>query len=235
MMLKGQFLKLVVTVVIAAGSGLTACANNPQTPVQSPTASNTTENSSPAIDHSSMDHAAMDHSTMHGMGMDLGPADAEYNLRFIDAMIPHHQGAVEMAKQAKEKSKRPEIQKLADDIIKAQDKEIAQMKQWRTAWYPKATAEPVAYNAKTGKSAAMTPDQMQTMMMNQDLGTADAEFDLRFIDAMIRHHQGAVTMAKDALTKTKQPEIKSLAQDIIRSQEGEIQQMQQWKKAWYKQ
>lgn len=230
MMIKGQFLKLVITLgIVAAGSGLTACSNNSQTSVQSPTAS------SPTNDHSSMNHAAMDHSTMHGMGMDLGPADAEYNLRFIDAMIPHHQGAVEMAKQAKEKSKRPEIQKLADQIIKAQDPEIQQMQKWRSAWYPKATAEPIAYNAKTGKSAAMTPEQIQLMMMNQNLGAADGEFDLRFIEAMISHHQGAVTMAKDALKKTKQSEMKTLAQDIIRSQEGEIQQMEQWKKAWYKQ
>lgn len=230
MMIKGQFLKLVITLgIVAAGSGLTACSNNSQTSVQSPTAS------SPTNDHSSMNHAAMDHSTMHGMGMDLGPADAEYNLRFIDAMIPHHQGAVEMAKQAKEKSKRPEIQKLADQIIKAQDPEIQQMQKWRSAWYPKATAEPIAYNAKTGKSAAMTPEQIQLMMMNQNLGAADGEFDLRFIEAMISHHQGAVTMAKDALKKTKQSEMKTLAQDIIRSQEREIQQMEQWKKAWYKQ
>lgn len=69
------------------------------------------------------------------MSMDLGPADAEFDLRFVDAMIPHHQGAVEMAKEAQQKSKRPEIQKLAADIIQAQDKEIAQIKQWRQAWY----------------------------------------------------------------------------------------------------
>jgi len=57
--------------------------------------------------------------------MELGPADAEFDLRFIDAMTPH-QGAVEMAKEAQQKSKRPEIQKLAADIIQAQDKEINQ-------------------------------------------------------------------------------------------------------------
>jgi len=54
--------------------------------------------------------------------MELGPADAEFDLRFIDAMTPHHQGAVEMAKEAQQKSKRPEIQKLAADIIQAQDR-----------------------------------------------------------------------------------------------------------------
>jgi len=41
----------------------------------------------------------------------------------------------------------------------------------------------------------------------QDLGTADAEFDLRFMNAMIEHHEGAITMAKDALSKSKRPKI----------------------------
>lgn len=168
------------------------------------------------------------------MSMELGPADAEFDLRFVDAMIPHHQGAVEMAKEAQQKSKRPEIQKLAADIIKAQDKEIAQMKQWRQAWYPKA-ATPIAYNSQMGHSMPMSQDQMKDMMMSMDLGAANAEFDLRFLNAMIPHHDGAVTMAQDALSKSKRSQIKQLAQDIIKSQETEIAQMKQWKQAWYKQ
>ena len=175
----------------------------------------------------------MDHSSMGKMAMNMGPADADFDLRFVDAMTPHHQGAVQMAKEAQQKSKRPEIQKLAADIIKAQDKEINQMKQWRQAWYPKASAEPVAYNSKMGRSMPMSQDQMKGMMMNIDLGAADAQFDLRFLNAMIPHHEGAVVMAQDALSKSKRPEIKKLAQEIIASQKIEIKQMQQWKQAWY--
>ena len=67
----------------------------------------------------------------------LGPADAEYDHRFIDMMIPHHEGAILMAKDALQKSQRPEIKKLAEDIIVAQEKEIAQLKAWGEAWYHK--------------------------------------------------------------------------------------------------
>jgi uncharacterized protein (DUF305 family) len=73
------------------------------------------------------------------------------------------------------------------------------------------------------------------MMMSQNLGSADDSFDQRFIDAMIPHHEGALTMAQDALKKTKRPEIKKLTQEIVTSQQKEIDQMQQWRKAWYKQ
>jgi uncharacterized protein (DUF305 family) len=81
---------------------------------------------------------------------------------------------------------------------------------------------------------AMSPEQIQAMRMDMDLGAADGEFDLRFLNGMIPHHQGAVMMAKDALNKSKRPEIKKLAQAIISSQTAEIKQMQQWQQTWYK-
>lgn len=73
--------------------------------------------------------------TTGSMATDLGAKDGEYDKRFIDAMIVHHEGAIEMAEDARSKSERPEILKLADDIITAQRSEIAQMRAWRADWY----------------------------------------------------------------------------------------------------
>ncbi len=72
------------------------------------------------------------------MDMDLGPADAEYDLRFIDNMSVHHQGAIGMAEDALSKSQRSEIQQLSEDVIDAQSRENAQLQEWRLAWYPNA-------------------------------------------------------------------------------------------------
>ena len=215
---------------IALTSGLPACSSSAPNQAQAPTAT-ATDAGTKQMDHGNLGglhHGGMDHSMM-----DLGPADAEFDLRFIDSMIPHHEGAVVMAKAAQQKSQRPEIQTLATDIIKAQDKEIAQMQQWRTAWYPQAPNTPVAWHSTMGHAMAMSDDQIKAMRMDMDLGAADADFDKRFIDAMIPHHEGAVVMANDVLQKSKRPEVLQLAKNIIASQQTEIEQMQQWRKAWY--
>ncbi|MEH2104815.1 DUF305 domain-containing protein [Nostoc sp.] len=223
--LRNSFLALTLTAIASGGGLITGCASTAfQNQSQAPNATTSNANDKQIMNHG----GGMNHS----MGMDLGPADANFDLRFIDAMIPHHQGAVEMANVAQQKSKRPEIKKLADDIIKSQNQEITQMKQWRQTWYPNAGDKPMAYNSQMGHMMEMSSDQMKTMMMSQDLGAADAEFDLRFINAMIPHHEGAVTMAKDVLSKSKRPEVKQLAQEIINAQNTEIKQMQQWRKSW---
>jgi uncharacterized protein (DUF305 family) len=214
-----------------ASALLTGCSSSPQGNKQAQSLNNTTEVSNKQ--HGGMNHEGMQHGNMNH-NMDLGLADANYDLRFIDGMIPHHEGGVVMAKEALQKSKRPEIIKLANEILKAQNVEISEMKQWRKTWYPKAPTEPQAWHAQMKHMMAMSPEQIKAMRMDMDLGAADADFDLRFLNAMIPHHEGAVNMAKDALSKSKRLEIKKLAQAIISSQEAEIQQMQNWRQAWYK-
>lgn len=227
--IKKSLLGLSLGAVIAVG-GLTACSNSAQnsTSNQNPTASG-----SPMAGMSEMQHSKMNGGMM--MNMELGPADANFELRFIDAMIPHHQGAVKMAQEALQKSKRPEIKELAQSIIADQDKEIAQMQQWRKTWYANAASTPMAWNSGTHNAMPMSQEQMNGMMMNMDLGAADEQFDLRFINAMIPHHESAIVMAKDALQKSKRPEVQKLATAIVSSQQAEIDQMKQWRKAWYNQ
>lgn len=228
------FVALTFMAIASLGGVLTACSNASQS--GSTTSQNPSQaQNSPATEAGGKQDMNHGSSMNHSMAMDLGPADANYDLRFIDAMTPHHQGAVEMAQEVLEKSQRPEMKKLSQDIITAQKREIDQMKQWRRQWYPKADSKPMAYHAQMGHMMEMSSEQIQMMMMKGDLGAADAEFDLRFLNAMIPHHEGALVMAKDVLSKSKRPEMKQLAQEILASQQKEIDQMKQWRQAWYKQ
>lgn len=73
------------------------------------------------------------------MGMDMDAADLEpakpFDRAFIDAMVPHHEGAVAMAKRLLESGEQPRLRNMAQDIVDAQTKEIAQMREWRKDWY----------------------------------------------------------------------------------------------------
>ncbi|MCJ2541654.1 DUF305 domain-containing protein [Thermostichus vulcanus] len=176
-----------------------------------------------------------DHSVHAAHSMSLGPADESFDLRFIDAMIPHHEGAVIMAKEALEKSQRPEIRQLAEAILAAQSEEIEQMQAWRLSWYPEAPRYPLMWHEEMGHMMAMTPETLSDMRMDSDLGSADDQFDLRFMEAMILHHEGAVIMAEEALQKSQRPEILQLAEAILASQQAEIDQMRAWQQQWYPQ
>lgn len=79
-----------------------------------------------------MDMNSMMSTMMAGLN---GKTGAEFDKAFLSEMIVHHQGAVVMAQAVLKNSKRPELIKLANDIISAQKEEIAKMQGWQKAWF----------------------------------------------------------------------------------------------------
>ena len=73
--------------------------------------------------------------TMSQMSEDLTDKTGdEFDAAFITAMIEHHEGAIDMAKLAETRAEHDEIKQLSQDIITAQEGEIAEMKQWQQQW-----------------------------------------------------------------------------------------------------
>lgn len=73
---------------------------------------------------------------MHDMNVSLkGKTGEQLEQAFLDEMITHHEGAVEMAQVLLKETKRPELIKLANDIISAQNTEITMMKNWNKEWF----------------------------------------------------------------------------------------------------
>ena len=153
------------------------------------------------------------------------------DVAFAQGMISHHQQAVEMSDMALAQASSAKVKDLATRIKAAQDPEIKQMQGWLSTW-----DEPL--EAKSGGMGGMNHgggggmDDMAGMGMMtdaqmQELGAArGAEFDRMFLTMMIRHHEGAVTMARTELDKGKYPPAKQLAQAIVDAQQKEISEMQ---------
>lgn len=119
---KNILIAVVVSLLIGCGIGYTVAINkdtNMQTPAKS----------TMSAEHSSQNTNQDMASTLKGKkGEALDQA-------FLDAMIVHHQGAIDMAKVVLANSKRPELQKMAEDIISTQSSEIATMKGWLNTWF----------------------------------------------------------------------------------------------------
>ena len=85
-------------------------------------------------------NASTANASMSGMSMDdmadglRNKTGDEFDKAFIESMIVHHEGAVEMAKLSAKNAKHEEIRKLSKDIIAAQQREITEMKQWQSEW-----------------------------------------------------------------------------------------------------
>lgn len=163
----------------------------------------------------------MDHSQMKS---DPNAASQPYDLQFIDSMTAHHREAVSMAKLVDGRTQNADVKKFAGQIIADQEKEIGQMKAWRDQWF---SGKPAAVNMDLPGMA----DSMKMDMVKLS-NSKDKDFDLAFIEMMTSHHAGAVSMAKDAQTKAERPEIKTLANQIIKAQETEIKMMADWKTKW---
>jgi uncharacterized protein (DUF305 family) len=220
----------VLLALIATAFGL-GCQTQPS--------SNSANTNTAATDHSGHDMSNMkghDMSNMNGHDMSKmdhgssapGAAEQPFDLQFLDSMMHHHDGAIAMAEMALLKSEREELKTFARKIIEDQKRENAQMKTWRESWY---SGKPSALNMelegmKMGNMSSEHSKEMDAMQ-----GKA---FDTHFLDMMVPHHEGAVKMARELLKRGEHAELKALAEQIIKEQEAEINQMQAWKAEWSK-
>ena len=154
-----------------------------------------------------------------------GAAEAPQALQFIDTMIAHHQGAIDMAQLVNTRTQRAEMKKLAQGIIDEQRREIADMQMWRKKWF--GDAKPALNTDFPGMKTGMA--EMNTVKL---AGLKANEFDIEFIRQMIPHHEGAIEMAKALKTDDTYAELSKLADNIIRAQTAEIDQMKEWLGAW---
>ena len=192
--------------VLAASVALTACGDPDQ------------DTEDPADDPAAQNEQA---ETANG---DFNDADVEY----AAGMIVHHEQAVEMSDillQADDAD--PEVSALAEDIRAAQQPEIEQMESWLEAWGHEPDND-----GDHDNHGGMTGDGGHDGMMSEedlaDLESAEGGDASRlFLDQMIIHHEGAVTMAEDHLEAGQNSEALELSENVISDQNAEIEEMEE--------
>ena len=185
------------------------------------------------MDHGGSGGGSTEGSTSAGMdggstNMGAGAAreavapNGEYSdAAFVDAMIPHHEGALEMAEVAPDNAEHEEIRTLAREIVDAQRAEIEELRRIR--------------EDLGGSTMQMSGDEMEGMRMSEDPGelARARPFDRAFIDAMTPHHESAIEMANVALEESENQEVRGIAENIVAGQERELSQMEEWREEWY--
>ena len=143
-------------------------------------------------------------------------SSSEYStddINFAEMMIPHHEQAIEMSEIALLNASNPEVLQIAQEIKDAQAPEIELMKTW------------------TGVEGSSHTGHMMDGMLSEselaDLRDAKGkEFDLLFLRGMIKHHEGAISMAQDVVA-SKNKAVANLSANVIKTQKMEISKMKE--------
>jgi uncharacterized protein (DUF305 family) len=145
---------------------------------------------------------------------DLGKADKYVDLRYLEAMIVHHRGAIQLAEQVKDLTQRNEIKELAEMILRGEPKAIDELYAWRKDWY--------------GLTSTVKDQKVP------NLGTNDGNLDLRLLNALIAHHEDGLMMTKEIRLKSTRNEILNNADATEAFFTNTKKTFEKWRYDWYK-
>jgi len=146
------------------------------------------------------------------------------DIKFMQGMIGHHAQAVEMVALVPQRSASDAVRKLAQRIDVSQQDEMKMMREWLQA-RSQQIPDPRAHHmmGTTLMPGMLTPEEMARLA-----AATGAEFDRLFLEGMIKHHSGAITMVHELFATEgagQTPEIFSYASDVDADQRMEIDRM----------
>jgi uncharacterized protein (DUF305 family) len=147
------------------------------------------------------------------------PEAATFEVDFLTGMIDHHAMAIAMAQTCLEKASHQDLKDLCRSIIDAQQQEITKMQTWLQNWYG------ISYEPQ------MSEGDMRSMERLENF--SGGEYEIRFMQSMIRHHWTAVREAEECLGNAEHPALIELCSNIKEAQLAEISRMQPWLEQWY--
>lgn len=169
------------------------------------------------------------------------PSSTSVDAGFARDMSTHHTQAVTMSGLAPGRASDPAVLLYAADIAESQQFQLGQMQGWLDAWNltRNSSDQSMAWMSgdaghQHGASAATTttiasdtamPGMASAAEMDQLAASTGRDFDVLFLQLMIRHHQGGVPMAQYAADHAETGYVRRLAQSIVDAQTSEIDAM----------
>lgn len=178
------------------------------------------------------DHGHHDTSTPMAM-MD----GVDFDLLYIDMMIPHHESVIALAEAAMGDLEDERLQLIAQAILDTQQLEIEELADLREEWY--GDREPAMMDHDMmAMSMGMQSDCVDQAMMDEMMNQMDSEWhvstfeaaddkDLAFIEQVIPHHEMAIVTSRLALEYGTREELRDIAQLVIEAQEREISELEE--------
>ena len=175
--------------------------------------------------------------TVHGDMASAKPdanrfAFTEADVQFMSGMIHHHAQAVAMAKLAAERTESQSIRTLAGRVTNAQNDEIAIMQTWlrdRNQPVPEPNPKGMKHVMGGEEHVMLMPGMLSEEQMKQLETARGAQFDKLFLQLMIQHHRGAVSMVKDLFNSYgagQDETVFKFASDVNVDQTTEIARME---------
>ncbi|MGH3875245.1 MAG: DUF305 domain-containing protein [Pseudonocardiaceae bacterium] len=178
--------------------------------------------------------AALGMSLQRGVAALPQPEGSSVDIGFAQDMSVHHRQAVLMAGLARERSTDPEIRSLAFDIETSQLEQVGWMQGWLSLWdaapmptsrymtWMAAGSMPgMAHGGGDAAGVAVMPGMASPDDLKRLQASDGAQFDVLFLQLMLRHHQGGVPMATYTAQHAETPQVRNLADKIVISQGAE--------------
>ena len=169
------------------------------------------------------------------------PASGSVDVGFCQDMAQHHLQGIQMANIARDHSTDPEVRQLAFDIASTQLEQVGRMKGWLMMWNEHEQNVSGVYmawmnDAGVHNHGATTPEAgkplMPGMAVTDELAKlrtlTGRELDVYFLQLMLRHHVGGAPMAEYAATHAGQPFVRTLADNMLKSQSSEVELMKDY-------
>ncbi len=156
-----------------------------------------------------------------------GPPPGAIDVGFLQDMTVHHTQAVQMAVWERGNTTDPELRQLAFDIESTQNQQLGMMTGWLRLWDQPTESAPGTFMAWMGMPTTVMPGMASDADLARFKSQTGAPMDVAFLQLMLRHHRGGLSMMQEEADRGSVPVVTQLARSMVASQTAEADTMTQ--------